>query len=133
MVDVPVPLMTTLNRRSVVAANLAYAALLLLLGVLPGVPEIAPGVSDSAAHGIAYAGFAALLFVSFLPRVGKRKAAVVSVLGAIAYGGLVEALQIFQPARSVEIRDIVANSVGAVIAALVLYLVLGHRAGERDG
>lgn len=125
--------MATWNRRSVIAANLAYAALLLVLGVLPGVPAFAPGVSDSTAHGIAYAGFAALLFAFFLPLVGRGRAAVFSVLGSIAYGGLVEALQTLQPARSVEIGDIAANSVGAVIAAFALYLVLGFRTGERDG
>jgi VanZ family protein len=132
MVDVPVPLMAAWVRRSVIAANLTYAVLLLVLGLLPGIPEIASGVPDTAAHGIAYAGFASLLFAFFLPLAGRGKAAVLSVIAAIVYGGLVEALQVLQPVRSVEIRDIGSNSFGAVIAALALYLVVGLRTGERD-
>jgi len=113
-------------RRFVIVANLLYAAFLLLLGVAPDVPDIAAEIPDFAAHGIAYAAHAALMFALFLPSVGRGNAAILAFAGAVVYGGLVEGLQFLQPARTVEIRDLVANTVGAGVVAMVLYLVTGR-------
>lgn len=121
MADVPVPLMR--SRRLVIAANLVYAVVLLTLGLLPDVPQVLPGISDRLAHATAYSVQAILLFTLFLSAVGPGKAALFSAIGAVAFGGVVETLQYLQPARSVEIRDLVANTVGAVLAASTLYLV----------
>jgi VanZ family protein len=126
MADVPVPLMARQFRRFVIAANLVYAAVLLSLGVLPDVPEIAAGIPDSTAHGFAYAAHTVLLFALLLPAIGKKNAVLLAVAGAVLYGGLVEILQYFQPARTVEIRDLGANAIGALVAATVLYLVTGR-------
>ncbi|MBD3855131.1 MAG: VanZ family protein [Acidobacteria bacterium] len=69
----------------------------------------------------------ALMFALLLPSIGRGNAAVLAFVGAVIYGGLVEALQFLQPARTVEIRDILANSVGAGMAAIVLYFVTAPR------
>jgi len=116
--------MTT--RRLLIAANLAFATLLLVLGVVPDIPEIGADIPDVAAHGIAYAAQTVLLFAMLLPSTGRCSAAILAALAAIAYGGLVEGLQSFQPARTVEIRDLGANALGAVVAATLLYLVGGR-------
>jgi VanZ family protein len=127
MADVSVPLMTKQIRRFVIVANLVYAASLLLLGVVPDVPDVALDIPDFAAHGIAYAAHAALIFALFLPSIGRGNAAVLAFAGAVVYGGFVEALQFLQPARTVEIRDLFANSAGAGLAAIILYFVTGPR------
>ena len=111
----------------VIVANLVYAAALLVLGVVPDVPTIAVHIPDFAAHGFAYAGHTMLLFALLLPSIGRGKAAVFAVAGAALYGSLVEVLQFFQPTRTVEIGDLVANSIGAGIAAMILFLVTGPR------
>jgi VanZ family protein len=126
MVDVSLPLMGTRVRRLVIVGNLLYAAILLSLGVFPDVPEIAKDVPDFAAHGFAYAAHTALLFALLIPSIGRCNAAVFAVVGAILYGGLVEMLQFLQPTRTVEIRDLGANTIGAAVAASVLYLVTGR-------
>jgi VanZ family protein len=126
MADVPVPLMARQFRRFVIAVNLVYAATLLSLGVVPDVPEITAGIPDFAAHGFAYAAHTVLLFALLLPSIGKGNAVLLAVAGAVLYGGLVEILQYFQPARTVEIRDLGANAIGALVAATVLYLVTGR-------
>jgi VanZ family protein len=114
-------------RGFVIVANLVYAAVLLCLGVIPDVPEIAVDIPDFAAHGLAYAAHTVLLYALLLPSIGRGTTAIFAVAGAVLYGGLVEALQFFQPARTVEIRDLLANSVGAGMAAMILYLVTGPR------
>jgi VanZ family protein len=68
-----------------------------------------------------------------MPLIGRGNAAIFAVAGAILYGGLVEVLQFFQPARTVEIRDLLANSVGAGMAAIILYLVTGPRTTDGCG
>jgi VanZ family protein len=125
MADVSVPLMATPVRRFVIVANLVYAAVLLLLGVVPDVPEIAVVFPDFVAHGLAYAVHTVLVFALLLPSVKRANAFIFAVAGVVLYSSLVEALQFFQPARSVEVRDLLANSVGAGMAAMILYLVTG--------
>jgi len=114
-------------RRFVIAANLVYAASLLFLGVAPDVPDFGVDFPDFAAHGIAYAAHTALMFALLLPLAGRGNAAMLAFAGAFLYGGLVEALQFLQPARTVEIRDLLANAVGAGMAAMFLYFVTGSR------
>jgi VanZ family protein len=110
-------------RGFVIFGNLAYAAVLLSLGVVPDAPEIVKAMPDFVAHGLASAVHTVLLFALLLPLVGNCRAAILAVAGAAVYGGLVEMLQFFQPARTVEIRDLGANAIGAVVAAMVLYPV----------
>jgi VanZ family protein len=121
MADVPVPLMK--RRRLVIAANVVYAFILLTLGLISDVPTVVSGVPDLVAHAAAYAVQAVLLFILLVPSLGRWKAALLSAVGAVVFGGLVEALQLIQPARSVELRDLAANTVGAAMAASILYLV----------
>jgi VanZ family protein len=120
-------------RRFVIVANLVYAAVLLVLGVVPDVPDFASDIPDFATHGFAYAAHTALLFALLLPSIGRGSAAIFAVVGAVLYGGLVEMLQFFQPARTVEIRDLLANSGGAGMAAMILYLLTGPRTTGGSG
>jgi len=120
-------------RRFVIAANLVYAASLLVLGVAPDVPDVAVDIPDFAAHGIAYAAHTALMFALLFPLVGRGKAAILAFAGAVLYGGLVEALQFLQPARTVEIRDLLANAVGAGMAAMILYFVTRSKTTDGRG
>ena len=120
-------------RRFVIAANLVYAVSLLFLGVAPDVPDVAVDIPDFAVHGIAYAAHTALMFALLLPSVGRGNAAILAFAGAVLYGGLVEALQFLQPARTVEMRDLLANAVGAGMAAMILYFVTGPRTTDGSG
>ena len=120
-------------RYPVFFANLVYAAVLLALGVAPGVPAIASNVSDHIAHTAAYALQAVLLFLLFLPANGRALAAVLAAVAAAAYGGFVEMLQVFQPTRTVEVLDIGANALGAGMAASLAYLVTHPKRVGRGG
>lgn len=113
------------TRRLVIAANVAYAVALLILGLIPSVPRAVAGVSDLFAHAAASAGQTVLLFALFLPSGGRRRAALLALGVAVLYGGCVEMLQSLQPARTVEMADQVANAVGACAAMSFVYLVTG--------
>jgi VanZ family protein len=123
--------MSSRDRGLLIAANLAYAVLLLALGLTPRLPGIADIVSDDFFHMHAYAAQAALLFLLFVHDLGRSKAAFLALAVAIAYGGCVECLQALQPARSVEMADFASNAIGAGIAALAAFLLSqGNQVGE---
>jgi len=113
------------TRRLVIAANLAYAVALLILGLLPAIPEAVAGVSDHVAHAAASAGQTVLLYGLFLSSGGRGRSAILAASAAVLYGVCVEMLQSLQPARTVEMADLVANTVGACATMFTLYLVTG--------
>ena len=113
------------TRRLVIAANLVYAVALLILGLIPSVPVAVTVVPDHLAHAAAYAGQTVLLYAVFLTSSGRGRAAVLAAGSAVLYGGCVEILQSLQPTRTVELADLLANTVGACVAMFVLYLVTG--------
>jgi len=114
--------------RSVVfVANLIYAAVLLVLGLSPNPPAFATGVSDHAAHALAYAVQAGLLFALFLPSAGRGMAALLAAAVAVLYGGFVETLQLLQPERTFEYIDLGANLVGAGMAASIAFFLTRPR------
>jgi VanZ family protein len=128
MADVSISLMAT--RRLVIAANLIYAVALLVVGLIPSIPEAVAGVSDHLAHAMAYAVQAVLLYGLFLRSCGRGRAAVLAIGVAVLYGGFVEMLQSLQPTRTVEAADLVANTVGAAAATVIVYIVTGTRATD---
>jgi VanZ family protein len=114
-------------RNVVFVANLLYAALLLVLGLLPNLPAFATGVSDHAAHALAYAVQAGLLFALFLPSGGRGMAALLAAGVAGLYGGFVETLQFLQPERTFEYIDLGVNFVGAGMAASMAFFLTRPR------
>ena len=109
-------------RRLVTTANLIYAVALVILGVIPNIPGINGGFSDLVAHTVAAALQAWLLFALFRPQLGPGRAAWLAAILAAAYGGLIEVLQLFQPARQAELSDAAANSFGAAVAAAIAFV-----------
>jgi len=83
---------------------------------IPGSPGL-PGF-DKVAHFGAF-GLLATLWIHALDRPGaRRRALVLGVLIASLYGALDEYHQSFNPGRSVEFADWVADTLGALTAAL---------------
>ena len=115
-------------RLTMIAANLVYAAALFMAGVSPNLPDVAIGITDHAAHSVAAAIQAALLFTLLLAWTGKGTAALLAAAGATLYGGFIETMQFFQPSRTTEIADLVANAVGACTTAAIVFLVASRYA-----
>ena len=103
------------------AANIVYGILLMVLALLPSTVRVAElAISDWFAHAVAYGIQAALVFWASLPSLGQNRALAVGVLGAIGFGVLTEGLQLLQPGRSVEFKDLVANTIGAFLVCVII-------------
>lgn len=124
--------MSTRVRGLLIAVNLAYAALLLVLGLSPRLPAVAENLSDDFFHMLAYGVQSTLLFLLIVESFGRKKAAFLALAVSIAYGGCVEGLQALQPARSVEMSDVASNALGAGIAAMAAFLLSQERQAEED-
>jgi VanZ family protein len=103
------------------AANGGYAIFLVIIAVLPST-SVAPSfwVPDWFAHAVAYGIQAALLYWATLPSLGHRRSLVAGVVGAGSFGVVTESLQFFQPERAVELKDLAANIVGALLVCCVI-------------
>jgi VanZ family protein len=89
---------------------------MLIIGSRPGVEVVIPNPPwDKVAHLIAYGGFATLSWVCF------RGASTLGPLAIVLLIGLMdEFMQYHSPGRSADLRDIVANLAGGLLAVLVL-------------
>jgi VanZ family protein len=104
---------------------------LIVMAVMPhpssAVVSLAP---DWLAHASAYGIQAGLLIWALSPVLGGAGALVAGIVGAGLFGAATEALQFLQPERSVEFRDVVANSVGAIVVGLAVALVTRSGSGR---
>ena len=93
----------------------ATMVLIFVLSSISGLGPIPGGVDDGVAHALQYAVLAALLL-----RGVKVRAAALAVLLATLYGVTDEAHQWFVPGRTAEVTDLVADALGAAVAAGVI-------------
>ena len=101
----------------------ATMVLIFVLSSMSGLGPIPGGVDDGVAHALQYAVLAALLLrglAGALWRGVKVRAAALAVLLATLYGVTDEAHQWFVPGRTAEVTDLVADALGAAVAAGVI-------------
>ena len=101
----------------------ATMVLIFVLSSISGLGPIPGGVDDGVAHALQYAVLAALLLRGLAGarwRGVKFRAAALAVLLATLYGGTDEAHQWFVPGRTAEVTDLVADALGAAVAAGVI-------------
>lgn len=107
--------------------NLAYAAALLVLGLVPVVPGQGLVGSDVLVHGLASGAQALMLFWLLTTMISPMMAVISSGLGAFLFGSMVEVLQIFQPARYFQLGDLVASAVGSILVCAAIGLLLAYK------
>ena len=101
----------------------ATMVLIFVLSSISGLGPIPGGVDDGVAHALQYAVLAALLLRGLAGarwRGVKVRAAALAVLLATLYGVTDEAHQRFVPGRTAEVTDLVADALGAAVAAGVI-------------
>jgi VanZ family protein len=114
-----------------IVVNGLYAVSLMVLALVPQPTGVGLPVSDIAVHGTLF-GCQALLMYAVLARLwAPRKAVFGAWLGAATYGLVIELLQLLQPARVVELKDVLANCFGAAAACIGIVLVRRVRATLR--
>jgi VanZ family protein len=90
----------------------ALTAATLMLGPWPGLEQVF-GLSDKAAHAIAFGGLVAISFLAF-PRMRRNDL----VMAAILLGASVEVAQLFTADRSGSFGDLFADTAGVAIVHL---------------
>jgi len=101
-----------------------YMMLIFWLSSISRPPDLPSGVSDKGAHVLLYSGLGALLVRA---RAGGWRRpvtlgiAAAAIVVATLYGITDEIHQHFVPPREVEVRDILADAIGASLAAGALY------------
>ena len=97
-----------------------YAASIFALSSIPGQALPSVHISDKLIH-IGEFGLLGLLMcralTAQLPTWPRSRIALLSLLVAICYGATDECHQLFVPARSAELADLTADSLGAALAA----------------
>lgn len=102
----------------------AYMAAIFVLSSLSQPPDLPDGVSDKSGHVLLYFGLAALLVRALAGGWGQPVSLAVAgaaALGATLYGVSDELHQHFVPSRHMEAADVLADTIGAVLAAGLLY------------
>lgn len=120
LADVPI----SLNGMSAIRLliNILYAILLIAGGLVTLPVSSGGGVPDVVLHGSAHGLQAALLYWLFASTMRPRGAIVAAVCCATLFGAMVEFLQLFQPMREVELKDVFANTAGACVVGMVIDL-----------
>ncbi len=94
----------------------ALTAAVLMLGPWPGLEQVF-GLSDKAAHAIAFGALVAVSFLAF-PRMRRNDLAI----AAIMLGASVEVAQLFTADRSASIGDLLADTAGVSIIYLASHI-----------
>jgi len=110
---------------------IAFGGLIFVLSSRPLPAEYVPPIPhfDKLAHCVAYGLLAMLCFRAFWLKTGRSAPIWVLLLGAsvaTAYGALEEFHQIFVPTREFSWLDMIADGVGAALAA-ALWEPLTHK------
>jgi VanZ family protein len=110
---------------------IAYAALIFYLSSLPHpLPLLTRRLSDKLLHVIEYAAFAVVASWGLSHLMAVPRAARWAALIGSLYGVTDELHQRFVPHRSADVADWAADTIGAVLGALLAWLVL-RRPGSR--
>ncbi len=94
----------------------ALTAATLMLGPWPGLEQVF-GLSDKAAHALAFGGLLAVSFLAF-PRMRRNDLAIAAVM----LGASVEVAQLFTPDRSASFGDLFADSLGVGVIYLASHI-----------
>jgi len=121
-----------ISPRGRLVLNLAYAAILLVLGLIPRVPGLGTAVPDALAHATAAGTQALMLFWLLVTASSPPVAVISSGFAAFVFGGVIEVLQLLQPARYFQAADLAANAVGATLVCIMIALVLARRKNRAE-
>jgi VanZ family protein len=101
-----------------------YMALIFTLSSVSHPPDLPSGISDGTGHAILYFGLGALV-VRAIAGGWSRSVTIGTAMAAAAisalYGVTDEVHQHFVPPRRMEALDLVADTIGAAVAAFGLY------------
>jgi VanZ family protein len=114
-------------KRKALLLSILYTITLTIVSLvkldLDDVEEIIPSFSDKIFHFLAYIVFTLLWFNSFFFRFrfNKTKSVLLAILVSSVFGIIIEVLQqVITTSRSFDLKDILANLLGVLIAAILI-------------
>ncbi len=116
-------------RRAAALAAAGWSLALLGVGSIPAEAlAVAPRVWDKLAHAVGYGLFGALAALALAARL-RGGALIAAATGlAVAVGGLDELHQRWVPGRACDLADLLADGLGALVAAVVVERLMARRA-----
>ncbi len=106
-------------RKLISGFYLLYVLIITYLSLTPIEHKISESIWDKAAHFTAY-----LLLVMFAKRVHIRLSYLMCVITCFSYSFAIECIQYFIPDRQFDILDMLANLLGAILGAVLYYLIM---------
>ena len=105
-----------------------YWLILFILTSLPGKEAITIGVNDKIEHFGAYGLLSAILYLNLLFqekfKLFSKYPATFTLIVASLYGMVDELHQLFVPGRSADVRDWLADFIGAVLGVIIIRIIL---------
>lgn len=115
-------------KRLVLIATLGYIIALATVSLirLNNLPDVGVSFGDKIFHFLAYALLTTLcfstLFLTF--SLEKKRAILIAVIFSVIFGILIEVLQdTMTDFRALDVYDVLANSLGALLAFLILFFI----------
>jgi len=115
-------------RKLIICFYVIYVLIITYLSLTPIEHKISASIWDKASHFIAY-----LLLAMFVKKVHIRFSYLTCVIICFSYSFVIECLQYFIPSRMFDILDMLANLLGAILGALLYYLIIDKCFGSRSG
>lgn len=117
-------------KKVTILAALGYSIALgaVSLMTLKDLPDVKISFADKIFHFLAYSIFTVLWYFAFIHYFSfkKRKAVVFAVVLAILFGTVIEVLQdTMTTSRALDVYDAFANTLGALVAAMIIWLKNG--------
>lgn len=117
-----------LLNRLVPYLTFGWAAAILVVSVIPSeeLPDLNMWEPDKVFHALFYAIMTGLVFLLLKPRLPHQTSLNVVMKAAllcILYGFCIECIQLWLPTRSFDIFDVLADSLGCIVAVAAVLVI----------
>lgn len=115
-------------KKYLLVATIFYSLSLVVVCLLPlkKVPDIGVSFGDKVFHMLSYIVLTCLWFYSFYVhfKIDRRKSLAYACVLSVVFGIIIEVLQeVLTNTRHADILDVLANSLGVLIAASIILLI----------
>ncbi|KHE93883.1 MAG: VanZ family protein [Candidatus Scalindua rubra] len=114
-------------RKLIICFYVLYVLVITYFSLTPIAHKISESIWDKTAHFIAY-----LILVIFIRMVHVRFNYLTCIITCFSYSFIIECIQYFVPNRMFDILDMLANVLGAVLGAIIYYLIIENRNGIKQ-
>ena len=112
-------------RKLIICFYILYVLIITYFSLTPIEHKIPVKVWDKASHFTAY-----LFLAMFVRRVHIRFSYLTCVITCFSYSFIIECIQYFIPDRQFDILDMLANLLGAILGAVLYYMIIEKYSGK---